>query len=79
MNDLDSLRLELDAERHCHRIDNEHLLARAERAEKRVRDAVRLFGVPDAGRYWNDWVETKRVWDQRMDRADSVSERKENE
>ena len=28
--------------------------------------------------YWNDWVETKRVWDQRMDRADSVSERKEN-
>lgn len=36
MNETDSLKLELDGERHCHRHDNEHLLARAQRAEREV-------------------------------------------
>lgn len=43
------------------RAENVRLKARAERAEKRIREAAWLFEVPDAGRYWNDWIETKRV------------------
>lgn len=51
---LDSVKLELEAERHTHKKDNEYLLARAERAEQRVRELATIFGVSDGGRYIND-------------------------
>lgn len=43
MEMLDSLRLELEGERHCHREDNEYLLARAQRAEAAAKDFARAL------------------------------------
>ena len=72
MDDLDSLRIALEGERHCHGKDNEYLLARAQRAETRVRKAAWLFGVPDGGQYWNDWLETKKALDRHFEAAREI-------